>query len=227
MQISIKQLQKIFGKKVDILFLLELQRCIRDFAEIFNINEPMHLVRFLAQVKHELGFYKDGRPRIRENLNYKPKQLIRFSKRFRSNPTLLDKAMSLKGKQKQKFIAMEWYGKGKKAKVLGNKKPIDGWRYRGSGVFQITGRYNHFKVYKHIEKKLNIVCFNKKGEIYKELLNSYFGAIVSGMAFWDLTKMWECHNSLCVINKINRGLPKKEKRERIATATKIKRILNV
>jgi len=226
MQITIKQLKKIFGNVEDD-FLNQFVFILNHYSHLFNISKPMDYVRFLAQVKHELGFKRNGKPRLKENLNYKAKQLKRFSKRFRNNPNLLNKAMSLSGKEKQKFIAMEWYGKGKKARDLGNKQPIDGWRYRGFGLFQITGRSNHVRVWKVVENKLNIKVFDENGEVLPSLLNSYFGAIITAMAFWYITKMYKCNSSMCVINKINRGLPKKEKLERIETAKRIMKILKV
>jgi len=222
MQVSIKTLKNVFRhKNIDIEFLEELQRLLMQYGDTFNIKTKKQLARFLSMCYHEIAFKKNGKPRLRENLNYKAKQLKRFSKIFRNNNQLLIRAMSLKGLEKRKFIAMEWYGKGKKAKVLGNKKPIDGWRYRGFGCFQITGRYNTIKIWQHIRNKLGLEPFNENGEIYDSLLNSYFGAIISAFAFWDLYKMYECRSTKCVTNIINRGLPKKEKKERIQTTIRI------
>jgi len=215
--VTLKQLRKIYGKRVDEKYLIEKRDLINKYGEVFKIENTKQLARFLSQTKHEIYINRDGSVRIRENLNYKRKQLKRFSKFFRNNPVELEKAMSLKGEEKQKYIATMWYGTGEKAKVLGNTKSIHGWKYRGSGDLQITGRYNTVKVYEIIEKLTDVKCFDEKGEVYPEIMNSYKGSILSAMGFWYLTKMYNCTSTACIIKKINSGLPKKEKKERLAT----------
>jgi len=227
MQVSIKLLKKVFRRNnIDIEFLEELQRLLVQYGDLFKIDTKKRLARFLSMSYHEIYIKKNGKIRIRENLNYKSKkQLIKMSYYFRTHPKALDKAMSLKGEEKQKFIAINWYGRGSKAKDLGNIKPIDGWNYRGVGIFQVTGRSNYMSVFKIIEQKLGIVCFNEQGEVYQSLLNSYFGAIISAFGYWYMRKMYKCQNSKCVIDKINSGLPESMKKERVNTTIRILNIL--
>jgi len=221
MKVSKKLLRKVYGKRVEKRFIQTLKDTINLYGEEFGITTDKHLARFLAQTKHEMFIKKNGTVRLRENLNYREPVLKRFSRTFRNNPKLMANAMKLRGIEKQKYIAMNWYGKGNKARVLGNLKPIDGWKYRGSGIFQLTGRSNTIRVYKIIEDKTGIVCFNDDGDVYPSLLNSYIGGVLSAMGFWYMTKMYECKNTKCIIRKINSGLPKKEKKERLYTTISV------
>lgn len=97
----------------------------------YEINTPARVAAFLAQCGHESA----GFTAKRENLNYSAKGLLAtWPRRF--NPT---KAQSFH-RQPEK-IANEVYG-GR----LGNDKPGDGWRFRGGGFIQLTGRGNYRRV---------------------------------------------------------------------------------
>ena len=226
MQISINILKNIFKRNnIDYEFLRLFSFMLEHFAPIFNIKTLDDYARFLGNVYFEVGFYKNGKLRIRENLNYSAKRLAIVSRRFRHNKDLLNKAMSLKGIEKQKFIANNWYGYGRKAKILGNINPNDGFKYRGQGLLQITGRYNHIKVFKNIEEKLNIKVFDDNGDVLDSLLNSYFGAIISAFSFWDIKKIYNCKDDLCSINRINSGLPKIFKEQRLKYIKYVRKLL--
>lgn len=100
----------------------------------FLINTPKRAAHFIAQVVHESGQLV----RMRENLNYSASALrLTWPKRFPS----IEIAM-LYARQPEK-IANYVY-----AKRMGNgdEKSRDGWRYRGAGWIQITGRTNHEEV---------------------------------------------------------------------------------
>ncbi len=96
--------------------------------KVYEINTPARVAAFLAQCGHESA----GFTAKRENLNYSAKGLLAtWPRRF--NPI---KAQAFH-RQPEK-IANEVYG-GR----LGNDKPGDGWRYRGGGFIQLTGRANY------------------------------------------------------------------------------------
>ena len=59
---------------------------------------------------------------------------------------------------------------------LGNTEPGDGFKYRGRGIFQITGRAN----YSHMAKVLNLPLVE-----HPELLEMPDHAVASALAFWD------------------------------------------
>lgn len=87
---------------------------------------------FLGQVLHESGFLT----RISENLNYTAERLVQvWPSRF---PTVNDARPYAHNSE---ALANKVYG-GR----MGNIKPDDGWRYRGRGPIQITGRENYSAV---------------------------------------------------------------------------------
>lgn len=98
----------------------------------FTINTPKRAAAFLAQAAHEsIGF-----TRLQENLSYStPERLMEvFKGRFTG---LADAAQYLRQPEK---LANRVY-----ANRLGNGDTSsgDGWRFRGRGLFQLTGRANY------------------------------------------------------------------------------------
>ena len=87
---------------------------------------------FLGQVLHESGMLE----RLEENLNYSAERLCEvWPARF---PRLAD---ALPYARSPEALANRVYG-GR----LGNTQPGDGWRYRGRGLLQVTGRDNYAAV---------------------------------------------------------------------------------
>ena len=98
-------------------------------ADVDNVNER---AMFMAQMSHE----SNGFRRLTENLNYKPARLLAvFPKKFSS----LADAQAVAG-QGQAAIAERIYGNRPK---LGNIHPGDGFKFRGRGIVQLTGRSNY------------------------------------------------------------------------------------
>lgn len=100
-----------------------------DAVDVDDVNER---AMFMAQMSHE----SNGFRRLTENLNYKPARLLAvFPKKFSS----LADAQAVAG-QGQAAIAERIYGNRPK---LGNIHPGDGFKYRGRGIVQLTGRSNY------------------------------------------------------------------------------------
>ena len=100
-----------------------------DQAGITDLNER---AMFMAQMSHE----SSGFTRLTENLNYKPARLLAiFPKKF----TSLADAQLVVGKG-QAAIAERIYGN---RRGLGNVHPGDGFKFRGRGIVQLTGRTNY------------------------------------------------------------------------------------
>ncbi len=116
---------------------------IRQGSPLFKHHElttPLRLSHFLAQALHETG----GFTVLRENMNYSAQRLIGIFGVNRHSAAISDKeAFTLA--RKPQAIAERVYGLGnpRKARELGNDQPGDGFRYRGNGVLQTTGRGNH------------------------------------------------------------------------------------
>ncbi len=82
-----------------------------------------------------------------ENMNYSVAQALKiFGQNSRAKLTPAE-AQKLCGNQQA--FAMRVYGVGGLATMLGNTSPIDGWNFRGNGLGQTTGRYNHQVLMNH------------------------------------------------------------------------------
>lgn len=97
----------------------------------YGIDTPLRQAHFLAQVAHESGGFKF----VEENLNYSAKALYGVFRKYFPN---LEAAEGY-ARQKQK-IANKVY-----ANRLGNGSEAsgDGWKYRGRGLIQLTGKANY------------------------------------------------------------------------------------
>jgi len=103
---------------------------------------PRRLTHFMAQVLHECG-----RLTIREeSLNYNFKGLTGTFGAHRITPERAQEICRLDNRvADQEAIANCVYGGDWGKKNLGNTDPGDGWKYRGRGLIQITGRNNYTK----------------------------------------------------------------------------------
>lgn len=95
-----------------------------------GITEPLHQAAFLAQVGIESG----GLTRLEENLTYTtPERLMTvWPARFK---TAAEAAAYVRNPQ---ALANKVY-----AGRMGNTSPGDGWKYRGRGFKQLTGKDNY------------------------------------------------------------------------------------
>ncbi|WP_372720550.1 peptidoglycan-binding protein [Immundisolibacter sp.] len=105
-----------------------------------DITTPLRLAHFLAQALHETG----GFTVLRESMSYSAPRLMEiFGVNRHSAGVTAAEAETLA--RQPEAIAERVYGLGnpRKARELGNTEPGDGFRYRGNGVLQTTGRGNH------------------------------------------------------------------------------------
>jgi putative chitinase len=119
-------LEKLKGHIPDIVIAQ-----LPDTIAKFELNTSLRLAHFLAQAGHESGGFK----LVNENLNYGAKGLTSiFKKYFPTNET------ALLYERKPEKIANIVY-----ASRMGNsdKASGDGWKYRGRGYIQLTGKDNY------------------------------------------------------------------------------------
>ncbi len=123
---------------------------------------------FLSQLSHESGGFNI----IIENLNYSQEGLMRvFPKYFPSSDIAKQYA------RKPEQIANRVYANRMKN---GNETSGDGWKFRGRGLIQITGRENYTKFAQSLEMDLDATV---------EYLETPSGATVSAGWFWDANKL--------------------------------------
>jgi putative chitinase len=118
-----------------------------------GIVTPLRIAHFLTQVHNETG----GFVRFRENLNYTPEGLLKTFKGRITTAQANQYGRTGTHKANQEAIANIVYG-GSWGKInLGNTQKGDGWKYRGRGLLQLTGRANYeaYKSYSGIDVVAN------------------------------------------------------------------------
>jgi len=123
---------------------------------------------FLAQIAHESGGFNF----TKENLNYNARALQTVFKKY--YPTDKDAILH---ERKPEQIANRVY-----ANRMGNgdEQSGDGWRYRGRGLIQLTGKENYTNFAKYIQKSIDDTI---------KYLETPEGAVASAIWFWDKNKL--------------------------------------
>jgi putative chitinase len=117
---------------------------IPDTAAKFGINTPLRLAHFLAQCGHESGGFKA----TQENLNYSAKGLLGIFKKY--FPTV---ALAQAYERKPEMIASRVYG-GRMGN--GAEATREGYKFRGRGYIQLTGKENYTAFGKAIGEDMTI-----------------------------------------------------------------------
>jgi putative chitinase len=120
------KLDKLKGHIPDAVIVM-----IPDTAAKFQINTPLRLAHFLAQCGHESGGFRA----TQENLNYSAKGLNGIFKKY--FPTEAAAAAYARNPQK---IANKVYAN---RMDNGSEASGDGYKFRGRGYIQLTGRANY------------------------------------------------------------------------------------
>ena len=193
-------------------FVDDLSSLLVTYHHDFYINNPHRLAMFLSHVKAEVDVGKSGKVKMRENMNYSCKRLQQVFKRFRKNPKLARKYGRCNGhKANQRMIANIAY-----ANRLGNRgvESGDGWRYRGTGVLQSTGRDLIRRDLEAIKERTGIDLMTDGGEAKEGILDSYDTGILLGMADWYASRMYAAEtmdDSTRIINRYTDSYGKRRK----------------
>lgn len=105
--------------------------CIR-----WGITKGEDKARFIAQMHVE----SQGFTRLEENFNYRAERLVAVFGNRNGLTLPVARSLVIQGKQ---AIANYIYGGAWGRKNLGNIETGDGWRFRGRGLKQLTGRFNY------------------------------------------------------------------------------------
>jgi putative chitinase len=166
----------------------------------YQINTPERVAAFLAQCGHESVDFTV----LRENLNYSAQGLAstwpnRFAlKDEKGNilKPLKPSPLAESIQRKSEAIANSAY-----ANRMGNGDAAsgDGWKFRGRGAIQLTGKDNYVKFSKSINRSLDETVS------YLETLD---GAVESAAFFWHSNKLNELADKKDIVTltkKINGG----------------------
>ena len=120
------KLEKLKGHIPDAVIAM-----IPDTAQKFQINTPLRLAHFLAQCGHESGGFKA----TQENLNYSAKGLRGIFGRYFPTDALAEQYQ-----RKPEMIASRVYG----GRMGNGAEPTkEGYKFRGRGYIQLTGKDNY------------------------------------------------------------------------------------
>jgi putative chitinase len=141
---------------------------IPDAAKKFNISNPLRLAHFLAQCGHESAGFKA----IQENLNYSADGLKKiFPKYFPGN-------LAEGYARNPEKIASKVYGS---RMGNGDETTKEGFKFRGRGYIQLTGKDNYTKFAKFIGE-------DTVGN--PDLVATKY-PLASAAFFFDSNKLWE------------------------------------
>ena len=140
---------------------MTLEQLFPSYKDYKNlVRQPVDPV-FIAQVAHESGGFKF----TVENLNYSAAGLLKvFPKYYNTVSAAMD------ARQPEK-IANRVYGN-----RMGNNQIGDGWKFRGRGLIQITGRTNYMSLAKWWHMTIEQTILH---------LGTVEGALGSAYWFWD------------------------------------------
>jgi putative chitinase len=140
---------------------------IPETAKKFNITNPLRLAHFLAQCGHESGGFKA----VSENLNYSADGLKKiFGKYFPGN---LNESYA---RQPEK-IASRVYGS---RMGNGDESTGEGFKFRGRGYIQLTGKQNY----------TNFAKFIGEDTVSNPDLVATKYPLASAAFFFDSNKLW-------------------------------------
>lgn len=177
---------------------------LNDLLPKYDIDSPQRIASFISQCSHESEHFTE----LKENLNYGAKRLVMtWPKRF----TTVE--IANRYARQPEMIANFVY-----ANRLGNgdESSGDGWKYRGRGLIQLTGKYNYQKFADSVGMDLEQVT---------GYLETKRGAAEASCLFWKNNKLnsyadvGDIRGMTKVINGGYNGLPEREENYRKALNT--------
>lgn len=147
-------------------WVLQLNRLLPQYG----INTEKRISAFLAQTGHESAGYTA----LKENLNYSAQALNAvFPKYFK----IAGRDANLYARKPEKIANVVYANR----MGNGNEQSGDGWKFRGRGLIQLTGRTNYQRFANYIN--------NQEVVETPDLVCSYEYAILSAIWYWNLMNL--------------------------------------
>lgn len=157
----------------------------------YDIITDQRIAGFISQCAHESMDFTA----MSENLNYREETLNKVFPRY-FGPGKRNAAEYAKNPEKiANYVYMDEFRTSK----LGNTQPGDGWRFRGRGLKQLTGRDNYTRFAKD---------YNMTAEEAAAWVETKEGALASALWFWNTNKLnaiADTGNVAALTKKINGG----------------------
>jgi putative chitinase len=187
MDLTLEQLKQLLPKNP---YVQNWHNALMQLFPDYEINTPKRMAAFIAQCSHESA----GFMILTENLNYKAATLRKIFPKYFPDDAIAQRYASMPNKQEA--IANKVY-----ANRMGNEDEAsgDGYKYRGRGLIQLTGKQN----YSWFAASLEI-----SPEEATEYLGTFEGAAQSACWFWETNKLnqWADKGDIVTLTKrINGG----------------------
>ena len=140
----------------------------------YEIDTPNRIAGFIAQCAHESNNFKS----LEENLNYSEKALNGVFGRYFGAGKRDAAEYARKPEKIANYVYQDEFRSKKGA--MGNVEEGDGWRFRGRGLKQLTGRNNYTAFGKSV---------GMTAEEAAEYVATEKGAVESACWFWDTNKL--------------------------------------
>ena len=140
----------------------------------YQINTTNRIAGFMAQCAHESNDFNS----LEENLSYSADRIVAVFPRYFGKGKANPSEYARNPEKLANYVYMDVNRS--KTGALGNTQPGDGWRFRGRGIKQLTGRNNY-------------AAFGKTVGMTAEQAADYVatpkGAIESACWFWNTRKL--------------------------------------
>ena len=171
-------------------YLVHWFNALDELLPEYGIDTPRRVAAFIAQCSHESGSFRT----IRENLNYRWQTLRKLFPRHFTTDEIAQRYASMPNKHEA--IANRIY-----ANRMGNgpEESGDGFRYRGRGLIQLTGKENYSWFAASLEIPLEEAI---------EYVETFEGAVQSACWFWETNNLnqWADKDDIVTLTKrINGG----------------------
>jgi putative chitinase len=186
--ITVEQLRVMIPTNKDaIAWCEELNKALPKY----DITTDQRIAGFISQCAHESMDFNA----MSENLNYREETLNKVFPRY-FGPGKRNAAEYAKNPEKiANYVYMDEFRTSK----LGNTQPGDGWRFRGRGLKQLTGRDNYTRFAKD---------YDMTAEEAAVWVETKEGALASALWFWSTNKLnavADTGNVAALTKKINGG----------------------
>ena len=173
MEVTKEQLEKIGLTEVDV-------DVVNDLLEVYEINTTNRIAGFFAQIAHESGNFRYKE----ENLNYSAEALNRVFPKYFKNAGVDAASYARQPKKIANRVYANRMGNG-------NEASGDGYKYRGRGFIQLTGKYNY--------QQFADACNTTIDEAI-EYCTTTEGALESALYYWDKNNL----NATCDADDITK-----------------------
>jgi putative chitinase len=171
----------------------EWYKNVVDMFKKYDIITPLRIAGFMAQCGHESADFT----MLEENLNYSEKALNSTFPRY-FGPGKRNAAEYARQPEKiANYVYMDEFRS--KTGAMGNTRPGDGWRFRGRGIKQLTGRNNYTAFGKTV---------GMTAEQAAEYVATPKGALESACWFWatnNISKFADADDIVGMTKRINGG----------------------